>query len=120
MQGRRRRLKLPSLSLKRTSASWPSRQGKGTDGSDAIVPPAVSLVCSWAAAVGWSRPPLQLQERCLEEPINSAADGSCLQAAASQDGPLIWSIKESQLALLRTLLDAGAEPDGAGCEGRTP
>ncbi|PRW57709.1 merozoite surface antigen-2a1 isoform A [Chlorella sorokiniana] len=35
-----------------------------------------------------------------------------IQAAASPDGPLIWSIKENQLGLLRTLLDAGADPDG--------
>ncbi len=43
-----------------------------------------------------------------------------MQAAASPDGPLIWAIKENQMGLLRTLLDAGADPDGAGSEGRTP
>lgn len=43
-----------------------------------------------------------------------------VQAAAAPDGPLIWATKENQLDLLHTLLDAGANPDSPGSEGRTP
>ena len=66
--------------------------------------------------------PAATTQLCVQQ--HSSRGSPCpilpLQAAASPDGPLIWAIKENQLGLLRTLLDAGADPDGPGSEGRTP